>query len=197
MTIPAQHSHAPPTTTASPWENPTGTDGFEFIEYTAADTADLGRLFESMGLTRIARHRSKEVSIYRQGNINFIVNAEPDSLAQRFAREHGPSACAMAFRVKDAARALHHAVDSGAQEVKGTVGAMELNIPAIEGIGGNLIYLVDRYTCPTIYDIDFLNEPRVDQFPTGVGLKEIDHLTHNVAKRRMDDFFDFYHRVFN
>jgi len=174
-----------------------GTDGFEFIEYTATDTADLGRLFESMGFTRIARHRSKEVSLYRQGNINFIVNAEPDSLAQRFAREHGPSACAMAFRVKDAARALHHAVDSGAQEVKGTVGAMELNIPAIEGIGGSLIYLVDRYTGPTIYDIDFVKEPGVDQSPTGVGLKEIDHLTHNVAKGRMDHFFDFYHRVFN
>jgi 4-hydroxyphenylpyruvate dioxygenase len=197
MTIPAQHSHAPPTTTASPWENPVGTDGFEFIEYTATDTADLGRLFESMGFTRIARHRSKDVSLYRQGNINFIVNAEPDSLAQRFAREHGPSACAMAFRVKDAARALHHAVEAGAREVKGTVGAMELNIPAIEGIGGSLIYLVDRYTGPTIYDIDFVKEPGVDQFPAGVGLMEIDHLTHNVAKGRMDHFFDFYHRVFN
>jgi 4-hydroxyphenylpyruvate dioxygenase len=197
MTIPAQHAHAPPTATASPWENPTGTDGFEFIEYTATDTADLGRLFETMGFTRIARHRSKDVSLYRQGNINFIVNAEPDSLAQRFAREHGPSACAMAFRVKDAPRALHHAVEAGAREVKGTVGAMELNIPAIEGIGGSLIYLVDRYTGPTIYDIDFVKEPGVDQFPAGVGLMEIDHLTHNVAKGRMDHFFDFYHRVFN
>jgi len=174
-----------------------GTDGFEFIEYTATDTVDLGRLFESMGFTRIARHRSKEVSLYRQGNINFIVNAEPDSLAQRFAREHGPSACAMAFRVKDAARALRHAVDAGAREVKGTVGAMELNIPAIEGIGGSLIYLVDRYTGPTIYDIDFVKEPGIDQFPAGVGLLDIDHLTHNVGKGRMDHFFDFYRRVFN
>jgi len=92
---------------------------------------------------------------------------------------------------------LQHAIDSGAREVKGTVGAMELNIPAIEGIGGSLIYLVDRYTGPTIYDIDFVKEPGVDQSPTGVGLLEIDHLTHNVAKGRMDHFFDFYHRVFN
>jgi 4-hydroxyphenylpyruvate dioxygenase len=197
MTTSGQQSTAPPETAPSTWENPMGTDGFEFIEYTATDTADLGRLFESMGFTRIARHRSKEVSLYRQGNINFIVNAEPDSLAQRFAREHGPSACAMAFRVKDAARALHRAIDAGAREVKGTVGAMELNIPAIEGIGGSLIYLVDRYTGPTIYDIDFVKEPGVDQSPPGVGLKEIDHLTHNVAKGRMDHFFDFYHRVFN
>src|SRR5258708_1231433 len=155
MTIPAQHSHAPPTTTASPWENPTGTDGFEFIEYTAADTADLGRLFESMGFTRIARHRSKDVSLYRQGNINFIVNAEPDSLAQRFAREHGPSACAMAFRVKDAARALHHAVESGAQEVKGTVARMNWTIRPTGATAGSLIYSADPITARTIYAMTF------------------------------------------
>ena len=140
--------------------NPLGTDGFEFVEYTAPDTADLGRLFESMGFTRIARHRSKDVSLYRQGQINFIVNAEPNSLAQRFAREHGPSVCAMAFRVKDAARALRDAVAAGAKEVRGAVGPMELNIPAIEGVGGSLIYLVDRQTGPSIYDIDFRDGPR-------------------------------------
>src|ERR1700722_8226690 len=177
--------------------NPLATDGFEFVEYTAPDTAELGRLFESTGFSRVARHRSKDVSLYRQGDINFIVNAESNSLAQQFARDHGPSACAMAFRVKDAPYALRAALAAGAKEVKGTVGAMELNIPAIEGIGGSLIYLVDRYTGPTIYDIDFVKEPGVDQSPPGVGLKEIDHLTHNVAKGRMDHFFDFYHRVFN
>jgi 4-hydroxyphenylpyruvate dioxygenase len=188
MSTPGHHAN---------WENPLGTDGFEFVEYTATDTADLGRLFESMGFARIARHRSKDVSLYRQGNINFIVNAEPDSLAQKFAREHGPSACAMAFRVKDAARALRAAVAAGAREVKGAVGAMELNIPAIEGIGGSLIYLIDRYTNPTIYDIDFVQLPGIDPAPTGAGLVELDHLTHNVAKGRMDHFFDFYHRIFN
>jgi 4-hydroxyphenylpyruvate dioxygenase len=177
--------------------NPLGTDGFEFVEYTAPDTADLGRLFESMGFTRIARHRSKDVSLYRQGQINFIVNAEPNSLAQRFARDHGPSVCAMAFRVKDAARALHDAVAAGAKEVKGAVGPMELNIPAIEGVGGSLIYLVDRQTGPSIYDIDFVMDPSAAQFPAGAGLKEIDHLTHNVGKGRMDYFQDFYRRVFN
>src|SRR5712664_2670405 len=109
--------------------NPLATDGFEFVEYTAPDTAELGRLFESMGFSRVARHRSKDVSLYRQGHINFIVNAEPGSLSQQFAHQHGPSACAMAFRVKDAARALRHAVSVGAREVKGTVGPMELNIP--------------------------------------------------------------------
>jgi 4-hydroxyphenylpyruvate dioxygenase len=179
------------------WPNPLGTNGFEFVEYTAPNAAELGRLFESMGFSRVARHRSKNVSLYRQGDINFIVNAEPNSLAQQFAREHGSSACAMAFRVKDAAHALRTAVTAGAREVKGTVGAMELNIPAIEGIGGSLIYLVDRHTGPSIYDIDFVMEPGVDSFPRGVGLVEIDHLTHNVGKGRMDYFHDFYRRVFN
>jgi 4-hydroxyphenylpyruvate dioxygenase len=198
MTTPEpQLSVAKPAATAPRWENPQGTDGFEFVEYTAPDTTALGRLFETMGFGRVARHRSKDVSLYRQGNINFVVNAEPNSLAQRFAREHGPSACAMAFRVKDAAQALRAAVAAGAREVKGTVGAMELNIPAIEGIGGSLIYLVDRYAGPSIYDIDFKREPGVDPFPAGVGLMEIDHLTHNVTKGRMDYFYDFYHRVFN
>jgi len=103
----------------------------------------------------------------------------------------------MAFRVKDAARALRDAVAAGAKEVKGTIGPMELNIPAIEGIGGSLIYLVDRYDSPTIYDIDFILEPGAQRFPPGAGLAEIDHLTHNVGKGRMDFFYDFYRRVFN
>lgn len=179
------------------WENPIGTDGFEFVEYTAPDTAELGQLFETMGFIRIALHRSKNVRLYRQGNINFIVNSEPDSLAQQFARAHGPSACAMAFRVGNAASALRAAVAAGACEVKGMVGPMELNIPAIEGIGGSLIYLVDRRVGPSIYDIDFVLEPGVDPTPQGAGLLEVDHLTHNVSKGRMDYFYDFYHRVFN
>lgn len=179
-----------------PSTDPVGTDGFEFVEYTAPDTAHLGRLFEAMGFKRIARHRSKDVSLYRQGRINFIVNAEPNSLAQRFARAHGPSVCAMAFRVKDAARALAHALAAGAKEIKGAVGPMELNIPAIEGVGGSLIYLVDRQTSPSIYDIDFVMEPGAGPMVDGAGLEEIDHLTHNVGKGRMDYFQDFYHRVF-
>jgi 4-hydroxyphenylpyruvate dioxygenase len=197
MTSPERHSPSTAQPTGSLWDNPMGTDGFEFVEYTAPDVAELGRLFGSMGFTCIARHRSKDVSLFRQGDINFIVNAEPDSLAQQFARAHGPSACAMAFRVENAARALRDALAAGAREVKGTVGAMELNIPAIEGIGGSLIYLVDRHTGPSIYDIDFIPEPGIDPWPAGAGLREIDHLTHNVSKGRMDYFYDFYHRVFN
>jgi 4-hydroxyphenylpyruvate dioxygenase len=179
------------------WNNPIGTDGFEFVEYTSPDVSQLDHLFQSMGFSRIAHHRSKNVSLYRQGDINFIVDAEPDSLAQQFARAHGPSACAMAFRVKNAALALRTAVAAGATEVRGAVGPMELSIPAIEGIGGSLIYLVDRHTAPSIYAIDFVMEPHVEPFPVGVGLVAIDHLTHNVGKGRMDHFYDFYHRIFN
>ncbi len=200
MTTSDRQSAAPESeASVATWDNPLGTDGFEFVEYTAPDTAELGRLFEVMGFSRVGRHRSKDVSLYRQGNINFVVNAEPNSLAQQFARDHGPSACAMAFRVKDAAFALRAAIEAGAREVKGTVGPMELNIPAIEGIGGNLIYLVDRHAGPSIYDIDFIQEPDALPLPTGVGLAEIDHLTHNVAKGRMAIyyFYDFYRRIFN
>jgi 4-hydroxyphenylpyruvate dioxygenase len=198
MTRPEQRLHAiEADISGSPWENPLATDGFEFVEFTAPEVAELGDLFESMGFSRIGRHRSKDVTLYRQGNIKFIVNAEPKSRAQQFAHDHGPSACAMAFRVKDAARAVRDAVAAGAREIKGAVGPMELNIPAIEGIGGSLIYLVDRHAGPSIYDVDFLIESGIDVFPTGAGLKEIDHLTHNVGKGRMDNFYDFYHRVFN
>lgn len=180
------------------WDNPMGTDGFEFVEYTAPDVAALEALFVTLGFTKVATHRSKKVSLFRQGDINFIVNGEPESLAQQFARAHGPSACAMAFRVKDAAFAHRRALELGAREVTGAVGPMELNIPAIEGIGGSLIYLVDRYQSPaSIYDIDFVPVPGAEQHPTGCGLTLVDHLTHNVHRGRMDHWFDFYNKLFN
>ena len=127
------------------FSNPMGTDGFEFVEYTAPDPRQLRELFEQMGFPAIARHRSKDVTLHRQGGINFIVNAEPKSFAQSFAQDHGPSICAMAFRVKDAASAYQRALALGAEPGPWTAGPMELNIPSIKGIGGSLIYLVDRY----------------------------------------------------
>ena len=180
------------------WENPQGTDGFEFIEYTAPDTKALGALFEQMGFTAVARHRSKDVTLYRQGGVNFIINAEPESFSQSFAKLHGPSVCAIAFRVKDAAAAYSHAVDNGAWGVEGKVGPMELNIPAIKGIGDSLIYLVDRYgDRGTIYDVDFMPIEGVDPNPPGVGLSYVDHLTHNVHRGRMEEWASFYERLFN
>ena len=183
------------------WDNPLGTDGFEFVEYAAPDPAALGRLFERMGFAAIAKHRSKNVLLYRQGDINFIVNAEPGSFAQGFARVHGPSICAMAFRVKDAGRAYAKLIEQGAWGVEAHPGPMELNIPAIKGIGDSLIYLVDRYPVDgagvSIYDIDFVPIAGAAQRPHGAGLVTIDHLTHNVHRGRMDEWASFYERLFN
>src|SRR3974390_2556 len=138
-----------------PPDNPMGTDGFEFVEYTAPDPQLLRSLFERLGFPVVARHRSKNVTLHRQGEINFIINAEPQSFAQAFARKHGPSTCAMAFRVRDAAQAYRRALELGAKAGPESAGPMELNIPSIEGIGGSLIYLVDRYGDRSIYDVDF------------------------------------------
>ncbi|WP_246796486.1 4-hydroxyphenylpyruvate dioxygenase [Burkholderia perseverans] len=190
------------------WDNPVGTDGFEFIEYTAPDPKALGQLFERMGFTAIARHRHKDVTLYRQGEINFIVNAEPDSFAQRFARLHGPSICAIAFRVRDAAQAYRRALELGAWGFDNKTGPMELNIPAIKGIGDSLIYFVDRWrgkhgAAPGtigdigIYDVDFEPIAGADPAPVGHGLTYIDHLTHNVHRGRMGEWAEFYERLFN
>ena len=178
------------------FDNPMGTDGFEFVEYAAPDPGLLRDLFARLGFPVSARHRSKDVTLHTQGDVNFIINAEPDSFAQGFARDHGPCACAMAFRVKDAARALERAIALGATPVNTPVGPMELSIPAIEGIGGSLIYLVDRYGDQTIYDVDFRpvdNQP--DDNPAG--LTYIDHLTHNVTRGNMDRWGGFYEKLFN
>ena len=178
--------------------NPMGTDGFEFVEFTGPDIPYLEGLFTRLGFTPVARHRSKQVTLWRQGDINSILNAEPESFAQAFQRVHGPSACAMAFRVADARAAYDRAIALGAKPVTGKVGPMELNIPAIEGIGGSLLYLVDRYgPRGTIYDVDFRWLDGSDPRPKGQGLTVIDHLTHNVHRGRMDVWWQFYEKLFN
>jgi 4-hydroxyphenylpyruvate dioxygenase len=174
-----------------------GTDGFEFVEYAAPDPESLRRLFESMGLPAVARHRSKNVTLHRQGDINFIINAESDSFAQHFARAHGPCACAMAFRVADARFAYTRALELGAKPGPVTAGPMELNIPSIVGIGGSLIYLVDRYGERTIYDVDFVPAAAVADASKPSGLLRIDHLTHNVRRGNMNVWAGFYERLFN
>ena len=195
----------------TPWENPMGTDGFEFVEYAAPDPKALGALFVQMGFTAIARHRHKDVTLYRQGDINFIINAEKDSFAQRFARKHGPSVCAIALRVKDAAFAYRRALELGAWGFDNKNGPMELNIPAIKGVGDSLIYLVDRWRGKgaaegvpanaigdiSIYDVDFVAIPGAEANPVGHGLTYIDHLTHNVFRGRMKEWAEFYEQLFN
>ena len=193
------------------WDNPMGTDGFEFIEYAAPDPQAMGTVFERMGFTPIAKHRHKNVLLYRQGGINFIVNAEPDSFAQRFARQHGPSVCAIAFRVQDAKAAYERAISLGAWGYAGGAGPGELNIPAIKGIGESIIYLIDKWRGKGgaqpgaignigFYDVDFEPLPGIAAdalSPHGHGLTYIDHLTHNVHRGRMDEWAGFYERLFN
>ena len=192
----------------SAWENPIQTDGFEFVEYAAPDPAALGALFERLGFQAVARHRHKNVLLYKQGDVNFIVNAEPRSFAQNFARRHGPSVCAMAFRVRDAAKANELLLERGAWGVESQPGPGELSIPAIKGIGDSLVYLVDRYPenayGNTIYDVDFRPLPGFEAFwrgdappPAGAGLAYVDHLTHNVHRGRMQEWAEFYERLFN
>ena len=205
--LPAAATHA-----TAAWDNPMGTDGFEFIEYAAPDPQAMGQAFERMGFKAVARHRHKNVLLYRQGEINFIINAEPDSFSQRFARLHGPSVCAIAFRVHDAKAAYERALNLGAWGYAGQAGPGELNIPAIKGIGDSLIYLVDRWRGKNgaqpgdignigFFDVDFVPLPGIgteDMLePRGHGLTYIDHLTHNVHRGRMAEWADFYERLFN
>jgi 4-hydroxyphenylpyruvate dioxygenase len=179
-------------------ENPMGTDGFEFVEFAHPEPERLGALFETMGFCAVARHRSKRVTLYRQGDVNYVLNAEPDSFAASFAAAHGPSVCAMGFRVADSGLALRRAAALGVTIVPTRAGPMELNIPAIEGVGGALIYLVDRYgEKGSIWDVDFRWTGQADPRPEGVGLTMIDHLTHNVRRGRMDSLADWYARLFN
>jgi 4-hydroxyphenylpyruvate dioxygenase len=182
------------------FDNPLGLDGFEFIEFCAPEQGLLEPVFAAMGFTRIARHRSKQVELWRQGGINLIANYEPRSPAAYFAGEHGASACGMGWRVKDAAKAYAAAIERGAEPVEVRTGPMELRLPAIRGIGGSIIYLIDRYEGQdhgdlSIYDIDFVYEPGVDRHPVGAGFHTIDHLTHNVYGGRMAHWGAFYERI--
>jgi 4-hydroxyphenylpyruvate dioxygenase len=184
------------------FDNPMGLMGFEFVEFASPTPGLIEPILEQMGFTRVAKHRSKDVDLFRQGGINFIVNREPKSFAAYFAAEHGPSACSMAFRVKDSHKAYARALELGAQPVDIPTGPMELRLPAIKGIGGAPLYLIDRFEDgKSIYDIDFDFLPAFqdtkDRHPVGHGLKIIDHLTHNVYRGRMAYWAAFYERLFN
>ena len=180
------------------FDNPMGLAGFEFVEFASPTPGVLEPIFERMGFVHVANHRSKDVALFRQGDINFIVNREPRSAASYFAAEHGPSACGMAFRVRDSHNAYARALELGAQPMEMPTGPMELRLPAIKGIGGAPLYLIDRYDeGKSIYDIDFEFLDGVDHRPKGYGLRIIDHLTHNVYRGRMAYWADFYARIFN
>jgi 4-hydroxyphenylpyruvate dioxygenase len=181
------------------FDNPIGTDGFEFVEFTSPDPDALKRYFEMLGFTVVAKHRSKNVLRFKQGDINFIVNMEPDGQPAEFRALRGPSANAMAFRVRDAGHAFAEALKRGAKPVDSKIGPMELDIPCIEGIGGAFVYLVDRYGAQSIYDVDFkpVDGAADLEAHNNVGLTYLDHLTHNVFRGNMATWASYYEQIFN
>ncbi len=180
------------------FENPMGTDGFEFVEYASKNPAELEKLFSSLGFTEVAKHKTKNVALWRQGGINFILNKESDGQPKEFTETHGPSANAMAFRIKDVPKALARAKEQGYEIVEANNGPMELTIPALKGIGGLLVYLVDTYgDAGEIYDTDFDFHEGVERNPEGVGLQLVDHLTHNMHQGNMDKWAGYYENLFN
>ena len=180
------------------YDNPMGLMGFEFVEFASPTPGVLEPVFEMMGFSKVAQHRSKNVTLYRQGDINFIINAEPRSVASYFAAEHGPSACGLAFRVRNSRVAYERALELGAEPMEMRTGPMELHLPAIKGIGGAPLYLIDRYEeGRSIYDIDFDFIEGVDRHPVGHGFQIVDHMTHNVYRGRMAYWAKYYERLFS
>jgi 4-hydroxyphenylpyruvate dioxygenase len=174
-------------------ENPAGTDGFEFVEFASENPQELRDLFTRMGYAHVANHKNQAVELWQQGDITYVLNADPNSFAAKFVQEHGPCASSMGWRVVDAQHALAHAVSKGATEYTGP--GKVLDVPAIEGIGGSLIYFVDQYYDTSPYNEEF--EWIAQSKPAGVGFYYLDHLTHNVFKGNMDVWFKFYGDLFN
>ncbi|MDQ2064991.1 4-hydroxyphenylpyruvate dioxygenase [Xinfangfangia sp. CPCC 101601] len=174
-------------------ENPAGTDGFEFVEFSHPEPQELRDLFHRMGFVMTARHKHRAIELWQQGDITYVLNDDPQSHARNFVEEHGPCAPSMGWRVVDAQHAFDHAVKSGAEPF---TGVKTFDWPAIVGIGGSLIYFTDQYGAgadPWGADFEWLGQPK----PEGVGFGYLDHLTHNVHKGRMDHWFKFYGDLFN
>jgi 4-hydroxyphenylpyruvate dioxygenase len=178
-------------------QNPMGTDGLEFIELAAPDSEPLAGFLSRVGFSAVARHRSKDVTLYRQGQINLLVNADLPSLARSFVNLGAPSLCAIAIRVKDAGAAYRRAADHVAVEEADRAGVMELNIPAIVGIGESSIYLVDRYGDVSIFDIDFVPLPETHSHVPGAGFVAVDHISYHVRRADIQHWIDRYRELFN
>ncbi|KJZ20873.1 4-hydroxyphenylpyruvate dioxygenase [Loktanella sp. S4079] len=176
--------------------NPAGTDGFEFVEFAHPEPEKLDQIFRQMGFVPVAKHKSKAITLYRQGDITYLLNAEPETHAASFVRNHGPCAPAMAWRVVDAQVALKRALDLGATEYTGP--GKSLDVPAVIGIGGSLLYFVDTYgTLGSCYDAEYDWLDEHDPRPEGFGFYYLDHLTHNVIRGNMDTWYKFYAETFN
>lgn len=181
-------------------KNPIGMEGIEFIEYATSKPQALGQVLETMGFRPIARHRSREILLYRQGDINVIVNAHGQThsggLASDATLSDKPVMAAIALRVRDAAAAYRRALDRGAWAVPVNVAVMELNIPAVHGVGSSRIYFVDRYKEFSIYDVDFTPIPTVDQHPPAVAGLHFFGIVQYIGSYRTEDWTEFYHELF-
>ena len=176
--------------------NPLGLDGIEFIEYATSKPQALGQVLEMMGFRPVARHRSREVLLYRQGAINIIVNAHGPALGSAAVQDDKPVIAAVALRVRDAAAAYRRALERGAWAVPSRVEVMELNIPAIHGVGKSRIYFVDRYDKFSIYDVDFVPIPTVDQHPPAVAGLHFFGVVQYIGNDRTQDWAEFYRELF-
>jgi 4-hydroxyphenylpyruvate dioxygenase len=176
--------------------NPLGLDGIEFIEYTTSKPQALGQVLEMMGFRPIARHRSREVLLYRQGEMNVIVNAHVGRLPRTVQTDDKPSIAAVALRVRDAAAAYRHVLAAGAWVVPAQVEVMELNIPAIHGVGASRVYFVDRYRDFSIYDVDFTLIPTIDPHPPALAGMRWFGIVQYIGYDRMEDWTEFYRELF-
>jgi 4-hydroxyphenylpyruvate dioxygenase len=181
------------------FENPMGVDGFQFVEFAAPKSETLHVLFRQLGFTAVAKHKTRAITVYRQGTCDFLVNDEPNSFAADFAAKHGPSACGFAIRVsKPAEWARDEAIKNGGEAIVEKESTKAVQTPVIKGIGDCMLYLVDRYgDRGSIYDADFEWLPGVDRNPKGFGLTFIDHLTHNLYFGNMAKWAGYYERLFN
>ena len=177
-------------------DNPIGLDGIEFVEFASPQPAALEQLFFQMGFQKIGQHKRKQVTLYRQNQVNFVINNEPGTFAAKFAKQHGPSICATGFRVKNAGRAFEQAVQRGARPIEKKNDPGSHSFPAIYGIGDSAIYFVDRYRSPVHFDDDF-RYLQPELYPKGRGMTVIDHLTNNVPKGELTKWVEFYQKIFN
>jgi 4-hydroxyphenylpyruvate dioxygenase len=181
------------------FENPMGVDGFEFVEFAAPQPVLLHELFRKLGFIAVARHKTRAITMYRQGDCTFLVNEVPDSFASDFAAKHGPCACGFAIRVsKSAEWARAEAIRNGGEAVTDKESSKAVAAPVIKGIGDCMLYLVDRYGAKgNLYDADFDWLPDVERHPQGFGLTFVDHLTHNLYFGNMAKWSNYYERLFN
>lgn len=176
--------------------NPLGLAGIEFVEYATTRPQALGQVLEMMGFRPVARHRSREVLLYRQGTMNVVINAHVSSRPRSVQPTEVPQIAAIALRVRDAAAAYQRALDRGAWAVPTHVEVMELNIPAIHGVGSSRVYFVDRWREFSIYDVDFVPIPTVERQPPALAGLHWFGIVQYIGTDRMDDWCEFYRELF-